>query len=443
MNIKIRRNALPRKLALLALSLVLLLSFQAPTIANGTGKINFHGLLVDENGQRVDGTVNATFTILEVDNGSKVAIWQESQTINVRRGVFSTALGTNGQGLKTRNLTGEAKHVFSDASKDYEVRISIGTKTFPDIPFRRTARSIDSAYLDGKPGSYYLDLANLTGALQSDKVTVSGGLTLTVFSQQTNATLTSYESRLKTLETALNSPTGLVNQVNSNTTALTNLQTQVTADIQNLETQVNHPSSGLLARMLEAEKGVAENLVGLKKIEIKHDALSGIVNHPSTGLLSLSSSLSNLTGRVSAVEAQVSNAEDSVSFQYTGVISNSTHGALLNWSFLEPQSHSNFEIENFGGGQAAILVKKPGTYLLTLSLHMFRQVNNCSAYVLEKNSAVDPNKALSSLHAGSTGSHSVTRVIKFNTPTSIKVAMDSGLVSNTPKSNILTLVRIH
>jgi len=54
--------------------------------------IDFQGRLTDDNGNAVNGTVNITFSIYDVDTGG-TALWSESQAVDVTEGLFNVTLG--------------------------------------------------------------------------------------------------------------------------------------------------------------------------------------------------------------------------------------------------------------------------------------------------------------------------------------------------------------
>lgn len=80
-----------RKLALIVVALVILLS--APVVGAVPKLISYQGLLNNQSGVPVNGTVSFVFTIYGVPTGG-VAMWTEAQTVSVSNGVFNVQLGS-------------------------------------------------------------------------------------------------------------------------------------------------------------------------------------------------------------------------------------------------------------------------------------------------------------------------------------------------------------
>jgi hypothetical protein len=87
-----------KKLAILVGSLVMvviLLATLLPLVvfADVPQRINYQGYLTDSGGNPVDGSVNIVFSIYDVAAGG-TAIWTESQTVAVNKGLFNVQLGS-------------------------------------------------------------------------------------------------------------------------------------------------------------------------------------------------------------------------------------------------------------------------------------------------------------------------------------------------------------
>jgi len=67
----------------------------APPLAHATipRYINYQGKLTDANDDPVNDSVNITIKIYDVESGG-TALWSETQSVNVTRGIFSMLLGS-------------------------------------------------------------------------------------------------------------------------------------------------------------------------------------------------------------------------------------------------------------------------------------------------------------------------------------------------------------
>lgn len=54
--------------------------------------INYQGRLTDKEGQPLEGVYPITFRVYDVENGG-VSLWQETQNVNIQKGVFNVLLG--------------------------------------------------------------------------------------------------------------------------------------------------------------------------------------------------------------------------------------------------------------------------------------------------------------------------------------------------------------
>jgi len=273
-------------------SMVILLMVIAPKIllASGYAQFPLQGRLLDTQGRPLNGPSQVQFTIKEIAGSTSISIWQESQTVTFVNGVFSISLGVISP--LTSRMTSPGTHVFADGTKKYSVALQIGTTAFPDIPILPTPFAMSAGLLEGKPGSFYRDISNLTGTVNGDQIQItSGGATLSAFAQQTQNSLNNHSTRLLSLETSQNSQQ---------------------ASLLSIDDQLNNATSGARPRLVTAETQLISLNTRLTSAEGTLNTLSQTVSDPNTGLAKTRSDLNALTTRVAAVEPSVVSLQTTV-----------------------------------------------------------------------------------------------------------------------------------
>ncbi|HEU5180157.1 MAG TPA: hypothetical protein VFW45_05160 [Candidatus Polarisedimenticolia bacterium] len=150
------------------------------------GTVNYQGVLRDQNDVPLSGTYDMVFRFWD-DPAAGNEILVDTHTaalggaITVANGLFSVALGsgnvTDGSGPGTfTSLTA----VFRDNGSVW-LEIQVGAETLsPRTRFHSSAFSLNSTYLDGNPGSYYIDTSSFPQEKDGelDLINNAGGLAL-------------------------------------------------------------------------------------------------------------------------------------------------------------------------------------------------------------------------------------------------------------------------
>ncbi len=88
---------------------------------NIPNKIPFQGRLTDDSGNPIDGIMNITFALYDAET-SGIALWSETQAVNITNGLFSVVLG---------NLTPLSPNEFSDSERWIGITIDADSEMIP------------------------------------------------------------------------------------------------------------------------------------------------------------------------------------------------------------------------------------------------------------------------------------------------------------------------